>query len=97
MRAPISEVSSCYCSNHLDINSAWKLLVASCVCVCVRVCVCVAEAQTRVFDKFVSSASVHLQHETHSSSVPEVFVPAQNVFVASDKHVHCSVIVRIWR
>ena len=34
---------SCDYSNHLDVNSAWKLLVAGCVCtyVCMYVCVCV--------------------------------------------------------
>ena len=26
-------------SNHLDLSSVWKSLVASCVCVCVCVCV----------------------------------------------------------
>ena len=68
------------------INSVRKSLVASCVCVCV--CVCVAEARARVFNTFVSSAEVfissvkrvRLQRQKHSS-------PAQNVFVACDKHV----------
>ena len=82
MIAPVSEVSSCDYSNHLDINSAWKSLVAMCVFVCV------AEARTRVFNTFVSSAKVfissakrvRLQRQKCSS-------PSQNVFVASDKHV----------
>ena len=59
-------------SNHLDITSVWKSLVASCVCVCV------AEVRTSVFNTFVSSAKcVHLQHKNCF-----FLSPAQNVFVA---------------
>ena len=34
MISPISEERSGDYSNHLNINSAWKSLLASCVCVC---------------------------------------------------------------
>ena len=37
-------------SNHLDLKSVWKSLVASCVCV--------AEVRMRVFNAFVSSTKV---------------------------------------
>ena len=87
--APVSEVSSCDYSNHLDINSVWNSLVASCLCV--------ANARARVFNTFVSSTevftstsnafiysakSVRPQHKMHSS-------PAINMFVCS--------VIHIWR
>ena len=78
--------------NHLDINSTWKSLVASCILAYtklrVTVCVCVVKAQTRVFNTSVSSAKlfisstkhVRLHHRKCSS-------PAQNTFVTSNKPV----------
>ena len=43
-------------SDHFDIGSVWKSLVASCVCVYV------AKIRKRVFNVFVSSAKhIHLQ------------------------------------
>ena len=87
MIALISEECSCDYSNHLEINSAWKLLVVSCVCVCVCV---VPEAQMCFFNMFLSSAKllisrmrhVRLQHQ-------ECLSPATKVFVPSTNHVRC--------
>ena len=50
--ALVSEVSSCDYSDYLDISSAWKSLVASCVCV--------AEARKLIFNMFVSSTKVFI-------------------------------------
>ena len=89
MRAPVLEVSNCDYSNQVDINSAWRSLVASCACM--------VEARTGIFNMLVSSAKVcissvkriHLQRQKYLS-------PAQNAYIASDKHVHCGVICN-WR
>ena len=67
-------------SNHLDISSVWKSLVASSLlCVCCVVCVGWggggAEVRTRVFNVFVSSAKrVCLQRQ-------------RCAFIASDRRV----------
>ena len=52
--APILKISCCDYSKHRKINSAWKLLVASCVCVCV------AEARTHIFNRSVTSAKLFI-------------------------------------
>ena len=60
-------------SNHLDLNSIWKSLAASCVCV--------AEVRPGVFNVLISSAKcINLQHLKCLS-------PAQNTFIASNQHV----------
>ena len=78
MIAPVSELSSCDYINHLDINFAWKSLVASCVCVCV--CVCVWLKFEHVFSTRSSPAL------KCSSPMQKCSSSAQNVLVASDKH-----------
>ena len=80
MIAPVLEVSSCDYGNHLDVNSAWKLLVVRCVCV--------AEARTCIFNTFIPSAGVFISSMKHIRlQCQKCSSPAQNVFVASDKHV----------
>ena len=84
--------------NHLNINSAWKTLVASCSLTWIKlaVCVCVAEAQTRIFNTFLSSAKVfvsstklvRLQPQKCSSS-------AQNVFATSNINLFIGSVIRI--
>ena len=54
-------------SNHLDLRSVWKSLVASCVCV--------AELRMRVFNSFVSSTKVFV------SGVKRVRLQHNNAFV----------------
>ena len=50
-------------SNHLDLRSVWKSLVASCLCE--------AEVRTHVFNVFVSSTKVFVSGAKH------VLSPAQ--------------------
>ena len=61
-----------------------------CMCVCVRVCVGEGgtEPQMRVFDVFISSAKMFISRtERIRLQYQKCLAPAQNVLVASDKHV----------
>ena len=65
---PVSEVSSCDYSNHLDINSAWKSLVAHCVCAWLKLKHAFSTCSSPPRNTFVSSAkSVCPQHKTRTS------------------------------
>ena len=80
MRAPVSEVSSCDYSNHLDINSAWKSVVASCVCVCLNL--------ERTFSTRLSPVLVFISSVKHIRFQQQKgFAPAENVFAGSNKRV----------
>ena len=82
MIAPILEVTSCYYSNHLDINPAWKSLVALCLCVWLKLKHAFSTRSSPVlmclsptWNTFISSAkSVCPQHKMHSSLAINMFV-----------------------
>ena len=88
--APVSKVCSCDNSNHLDINSPLKPLVASCVCVFVygwssiagfeHVCLQHSSPIRNVFSSI--TISVLPQHKAHTMLLIDMFV--------------CS-IIRTWR
>ena len=59
-------------SDHLDIGSVWKSLVASCVCVRLK------------FESAFSTCLFPVRNTFFSSSKVFVSGPAQNAFVASD-------------
>ena len=58
-------------SDHLEISSVRKSLVASCVCVCV------GEVLTHVFNMFVSSTEVFV------TIAQIMFIPLPKVFISS--------------
>ena len=59
-------------SNHLDLRSVWKSLVASCMCV--------AEVQTFVFNAFISSTKVFVSNVKHIRLQPKVFVSSTIIY-----------------
>ena len=90
MIAPISEVSNSDYSNQLDINSAWKSLVASCVLVWLKL--------KHVFNTFISSAEVFISSVKHVRlQYQKCSTPAKNAFVAIVINLFVCSVICIWR
>ena len=71
-------------SNHLDVSSVWKLLVANCLFVAI--------VQMRIFNALVSSTKVFISRAKHicPHTASQVFVSStKHAFVSSTKHVNC--------
>ena len=76
MKSPVLEVSSCDYRNHLNINTAWKSLVASCVCLWLMLECAFStplspalKCSSPLWNTFISNAkSVCPQHKTCSLS-----------------------------
>ena len=71
-------------SNHVDISSVWKSLVA--------ICVRVAEVQMRIFNAIVSSIKVFVSSAKHVCLQYQCSSPTQNVSSLAISVIVCSVI-----